>query len=145
MSEKLASEKVVVSAPMSFAGSAQRIWKWTDVDNPVAKVGLAIVAVTAIAFAWCCIAVWYLIFGLLLVPYRLLRRGSRKRKKTALQHREVMAAVAATQPQPPAAPPSSAGWYPDPRGRFGSRYFDGTTWTIHVVSAGQQSEDPAGT
>ena len=33
MSNQLASEKVVVSAPFSFAGSAQRIWKITKVDN----------------------------------------------------------------------------------------------------------------
>jgi hypothetical protein len=29
-SGKLASEQVVVAAPMSFSGSAQRIWKMTD-------------------------------------------------------------------------------------------------------------------
>ena len=29
----------------------------------------------------------------MLVPYRLIRRGSRKRKREALQHREVIAAI----------------------------------------------------
>ncbi len=37
MTRKLASEKVVVSAPLSFSGSAQRIWKITNVENPIAK------------------------------------------------------------------------------------------------------------
>ena len=26
----------------------------------------------------------------------------------------------------------SAGWYPDPRGRYEVRYWDGTRWTFHV-------------
>jgi hypothetical protein len=29
----------------------------------------------------------------LLVPYRLIRRGSRKRKRQALQHREMLSAI----------------------------------------------------
>ncbi len=33
MSEKLASEKVIISAPTSFSGSAARIWKLTETDN----------------------------------------------------------------------------------------------------------------
>lgn len=27
------------------------------------------------------------------------------------------------------------GWHPDPTGRFGQRWYDGSTWTDHVVSA----------
>jgi hypothetical protein len=42
---------------------------------------------------WTAIAVWYLTFCLLLVPYRLLRRGARKRKAEALRHREMMGAI----------------------------------------------------
>ena len=33
---KLKSEKVVISSPLSFSGSAKRIWKITDVDSPAA-------------------------------------------------------------------------------------------------------------
>ena len=36
---------------------------------------------------------WYLLFGLFLVPYRLLRRGARKRKSEALRHREMLGAI----------------------------------------------------
>lgn len=33
MSERLTSEKVVLSSPMSFTGSRARMWKLTDTDN----------------------------------------------------------------------------------------------------------------
>jgi hypothetical protein len=33
-------------------------------------------------------------------------------------------------------------WYPDPTGRFEQRYWDGSQWTEHVNSAGQQRTDP---
>jgi hypothetical protein len=49
-----------------------------------------------IAAWWALVAVWYVVFGLLLVPYRLLRRGARKRTKEALQHRQMPAAIEAT-------------------------------------------------
>jgi len=91
--DKLASEKVVVSAPMSFAGSTQRIWKLTSLGSPAAKYGTVPLAVMLALLAWCLVLCWYCIFGLLLVPYRLLRRGSRKRKIQGLQHREQLGAM----------------------------------------------------
>ena len=36
-----------------------------------------------------------------------------------------------------------ANWHPDPTGRFGQRYFDGSAWTEHVLGAsGQTVADP---
>ena len=35
-----------------------------------------------------------------------------------------------------------ADWYPDPNGRAELRYWDGTAWTDHVSSGGQQGTDP---
>ena len=97
MSNKLASEKVVISAPFSFAGSAQRIWKMTDVENPFLKFILALIAILFIMFAWVFVACWYFVlyvlFGILFIPWRLLRRGSRKRKQERLRHREVLDAI----------------------------------------------------
>ena len=94
---KLKSEKVVISSPLSFIGSAKRIWKITDVDNPVMKVLLSLVAAALILFAWVFVAFWYVliyvIFGILFVPYRLLRRSSRKQKQAKLRHREVLEAI----------------------------------------------------
>jgi len=96
-SGKLRSEQVVVSAPMSFAGSAKRIWKITDQENIAIKYALAIVALSLIVFAWMFVAMWYFFFGILLVPYRMIRRGGRKDKRQALQHREQLEALTALQ------------------------------------------------
>ena len=91
---KLESEKVVIAAPLSYAGSAARIWKLTGVSaNIWARVGLTIAAILLVTCAWTFVTVWYITFGLLLVPYRLIRRGQRKNKRESLQHRELIAAV----------------------------------------------------
>lgn len=98
-SARLESEQVVVSAPMSFAGSAQRIWKMTDLGPPATKALMVLLALFLIVGVWGLVLCWYVTFGLLLVPYRLLRRGSRKRRVTALQHREQLSALADMQQQ----------------------------------------------
>lgn len=97
---KLASEKVVVAAPLSFAGSAARIWKLTGITSQApARVGLGVLAILLILVAWVIVLAWYLVWGIFLVPYRLIRRGSRKRKREALQHREQLAAIEAISKQ----------------------------------------------
>ena len=98
MSDKLASEKIVVSAPTSFSGSAARIWKMTDSDNATIKwLVLAPIAIFLICLAWSFVAVWYFIifglFGIFVIPFRLLTRSGRNRKRNKLQHRELLAAV----------------------------------------------------
>lgn len=97
MNNQLRSEKVVVSAPFSFAGSAQRIWKMANVDSIILKLFLVPLAIILIMFAWMFVACWYFViyvlFGLWFIPYRLLRRGSRKRKQEKLRHREVLDAI----------------------------------------------------
>ncbi len=95
---KLESEKVVVAAPLSFAGSAARVWKLTGMsEHPAARLGFGLVAISLIAFAWMVVLSWYVMFGLLLVPYRLIRRGQRRRKREALMHREQLAAIGSLQ------------------------------------------------
>ena len=107
---RLPSEDVIVSAPMSYAGSAQRIMRIRRLaQNESALAALTAAAVVLVAVAWLFVTVWYLIWGFWLIPYRLLRRGDRKRKAEALRHRELLAAlqagqtatVAATLPEPP--------------------------------------------
>ncbi len=98
MSEKLASEKVIVSAPTSFSGSAVRIWKMTDSDNAWLKWLLLVpVALILIFMAWSFVAIWYFIifglFGIFVIPFRLLTRSGRNRKRNKLQHRELLEAV----------------------------------------------------
>jgi hypothetical protein len=39
-------------------------------------------------------------------------------------------------------PPTPAGWYPDPDGTGGQRYWDGTAWTEHQTPAQQQPPAP---
>lgn len=88
---RLDSERVVVQSPLSFVGSARRIWKLTRVvPQPWAKVATVPVAIVAVVVAWVVVAGWTLVFGLLLVPWRLIRRGGRKRKLEGLRHREAM-------------------------------------------------------
>ena len=98
---KLASERVIVNAPMSFAGAAQRTWRllgWLQ-EKTGGNVWLRrfvwmpLVILVPLVEWWALIVVWYCVFGLLLVPYRLLRRGARKRKAEALRHLEVMDAL----------------------------------------------------
>jgi ABC-type transport system involved in cytochrome bd biosynthesis fused ATPase/permease subunit len=81
---------------MSFAGSAQRIWKLTKMsDATPALIALSITAVVLIGVAWAFVLGWYMVFGLLLVPYRLIRRGQRKNKRDNMRHQELLQAMAA--------------------------------------------------
>ncbi|HRF28696.1 MAG TPA: hypothetical protein PL051_03610 [Candidatus Saccharibacteria bacterium] len=97
MDSQLPSEKVVVSAPLSFVGSAQRIWKITKTDNLAVKLLLVPLALALISGAWVFVVCWYFVmyvlFGVFFFLYRLLRRGSRKRKQERLRHREVLSTI----------------------------------------------------
>ena len=84
MNEPLASERVIIEAPMGFTGSAKRIWRLSNIGWVQALLVLVIV------IAWTVVLVWYCTFGLALVPYRLIRRSSRKQKRDELRHRELV-------------------------------------------------------
>jgi hypothetical protein len=74
--ERLRSEDVIINAPMSFAGAAQRasrIGRGTTGWKRAAIVAFVIVPLLLVW--WWTIIGWYLFFGLWVVPYRLLRRG----------------------------------------------------------------------
>ena len=91
MVDKLASEDVILSAPLSFHGSAHRIWR--GCKNAMGSTPAWISATLAVVFivvAWTFVLAWYLFFGLFLVPYRLIRRGSRKKRRDDLRHRELL-------------------------------------------------------
>lgn len=91
---RLASEDVIISAPMSYAGSAQRIIRLRRRAPAGWKlVAITLLAVLLIVLVWALVTGWYLLWGVLLVPYRLLRRGARKRKVEALRHRELMGTI----------------------------------------------------
>lgn len=85
------SENVVVEAPMSFTGSAKRIWKLTSTDSALVKWLLLIpIALMLISFVWGLVILWYMIFGIFLIPYRLIRRSGRSNKRNKLRHREIL-------------------------------------------------------
>lgn len=112
---RLASEDVIISAPMSYSGSAKRIMRLRRrVQNESALAWVTAACVVLIATAWLFVTVWYLMWGVFLVPYRLIRRGDRKRRAEALRHRELLAALQAGAPPP--EPPSEP---PPPRQRIG--------------------------
>jgi hypothetical protein len=90
----LASEDVIINAPMSYAGSAQRIMRIRrSAPGGWKLAALTLLAIVLVVFAWVLVSAWYLTWGLLLVPYRLLRRGARKRKAEAMRHRELMGTI----------------------------------------------------
>jgi hypothetical protein len=71
------------SAPMSFIGASARIWRITRVSaHAWARVLLSALAVVVLPLAWLAVLVWYVVvfglFGLIAIPFRLVRRGQRK-------------------------------------------------------------------
>lgn len=97
-SPRLASEDVIINAPMSYTGSAQRITRLRRRGRSTpALVALTVLAIVLVVFAWVAVTGWYLVsfvlLGLITIPYRLLRRGARKRKAEARRHREVLDAM----------------------------------------------------
>lgn len=106
---RLPSEDVIISAPFSYAGSAQRIWRIRRrATEGAAAVAITVLAVFLISLAWFFVTSWYLVWGFWLVPYRLVRRGERKRKVEALRHRELLGSIqgaaAASAPPPVSSP-----------------------------------------
>jgi hypothetical protein len=107
---RLDSEEVVLAAPMSFTGSAQRLWKLTrsTPDNVWAKAAIHTGVILLIGVMWMAVLCWYFIFGLWLVPYRLIRRGQRKHRMQELRHREMLTMMhqMGQQQAPPRLPPT---------------------------------------
>lgn len=102
--ERPRSELMVVQSPFSMVGAFKRVANlrhrlpagWPVVARVLVTVPILLVAVVAGALG----LVWTLIFGLLSLPWRLLRRGSRRRKVEHRRHQEVLSA---SRQQPPPA------------------------------------------
>ena len=91
---RLASEDVIINAPMSYAGSAQRIFRIRRrAPGGWQLAAITVLAIVVVLLAWAIVTAWYVVWGLWLVPYRLLRRGARKRKAEAMRHRELMGTI----------------------------------------------------
>ena len=62
------------TAPMSFSGSAERMWRMTEVtDSALWKVPLGIVAALGVAVAWCVAAVVNAAWALFVWPVQRLQ------------------------------------------------------------------------
>ena len=84
-------ERVAVAAPMSFAGSAQRLAKLPgSVTSPYLRAIAWALTVVLIVTVWMFVLAWYSMWGLWLLPYRIIRRGQRKQKVERLRHREMI-------------------------------------------------------
>lgn len=76
------------SSTMSYVGSARRLTTWArsraGTEQPKAAL-IWTAAVLAIAGMFSLVTVWYIvvygIFGLILVPFRILTRGGRRRER----------------------------------------------------------------
>jgi hypothetical protein len=115
------------AAPLSFVGSGRRIVAWATKlakRNPAFGVLGWVLAVIAILLAWSFILVWYFVifglFGVFVIPYRLIRRGSRKSlhvQQTTLATQQAMLQQMARMQQQQAGQPT----YPAP-GQVASGY-----------------------
>jgi hypothetical protein len=73
------------AAPLSFMGSGRRIVAWAKKigsRSPGLRVMAWVGAVLAILVTWAFVTLWYFVvfglFGILMIPYRLVRRSQRK-------------------------------------------------------------------
>jgi Flp pilus assembly protein TadB len=96
----LSSEQVILEAPMSFTGCTKRTLRFAGKHQCTHWWSKAL-AGTGLMFwlllAYVSILTWYLFFGLLLVPYRLIRRSQRKNEKESRQHAELLAQLGKNQ------------------------------------------------
>lgn len=65
---------------MSFTGATKRVNQWLSSRWAFWTAGLIMLPLW-----WSLIVCWYCIFGIFLVPYRMLRRHSREQKRQARQ------------------------------------------------------------
>lgn len=91
----MTQKKTVVSAPMSFNGAYLRTANvfWHGQPSWFQLAFGWWVSLFVLVFWWTAIVFWYGIFGLLLVPYRLVRRGGRKRTLEQKRHEELLDAL----------------------------------------------------
>jgi hypothetical protein len=88
-----------VAAPMSFAGSGNRILnviREHDIQNAWVRALAWTGIIFAVMLAWIVVLVWYLTFGLLLVPYRIVRRSQRKQNIQDRKHHELLESIQST-------------------------------------------------
>ena len=92
------SQNMVIQSPFSAVGSAKRVWLLTKIGPPWLKVFTVPVALVVAGSCFVAFAMWTfastLLGAIVVIPWRLLRRGARKRKVEAKRHAELQKAEA---------------------------------------------------
>ncbi len=94
--ERLPSEQVIMESPLNFMGSARRIIPAVYRGMPKRRwaVPLApVVVVLVISVTWIYVLLWYVVWNVFLIPFRLFRRLQLKSEVDELRHRELLDAI----------------------------------------------------
>jgi hypothetical protein len=82
----MTSDRVILESPLSYTGSAKRIWRMRN----------RYLRLVVLFLAWDFITCYYLSFGVLLfvpgVIWRIWRRSVRREHQNSLRHLEMLAA-----------------------------------------------------
>lgn len=109
--------------------------------NAVIAVLVAVYAVAAVACAVLAMLVpvhdWVLKILAFFVAYLVVMQVIEHATAAFLRRNKPLEAVGPVAD----VPCSEAGWYPDPTGRFGRRYWNGVAWTEHVETHGLTAQD----
>jgi hypothetical protein len=97
------------SSPLSYVGSTRRIVSWaknSEDRSPAFSAAIWMTAVLALILVWVFLVFWYVlifgVFGIFVIPYRLVRRSQRKGvhvQQTALATQQAMLQQMAAQRQ----------------------------------------------
>jgi len=121
-------ESRTYASPLSFVGSTRRVISWTKgvtERNPAMGTVAWIAGGIFLIFAWFFIAWWYFfvyfLFGIFVIPYRLVRRSQRKAlhvQETTLATQQAMLQQMAYMQRGPAygQGPNPGAWGPMPSG-----------------------------
>ena len=96
-------QKKSYASPMSYVGISRRMIAFARRNsNPPAKGVVAwTIGIAAMLIMWSVITMWYVlifgVFGLLVIPFRLIRRSQRKSLHVQQQQLATMQAMAAQQ------------------------------------------------
>lgn len=85
-----------MESPLSFTGSAKRIIPAVYGGMPKRRWAVPVapvVVVLVISVTWIGVLLWYLVWGVFLIPFRLFHRLQRKSEVDALRHRELLDAI----------------------------------------------------
>jgi cyanate permease len=98
--------KQTFASPMSFVGSARRFTASGRSKTGAMKIAWWTLGLVGLVLFWCFLLCWYffafVVFGIITVPIRLMRRG--QRKSQAVQEAQLAAmrqALDQSRPKPP--------------------------------------------